>query len=280
MAGFNRWMVSVIALLAGGLAACGDGAEPWMVSVDAGSDSTRAEITLIVGDTEKVFETALPWNDRIELPDGGFTLVLRVRSLDGEKVGCGIGNMTSYFLGLDEVVGLDRLPSSVRYVRAAFADRANVHICEGDITTRDTVAQLAGHRLDTVMCLNVLEHIERDQVALVNMRALLRPGGSLILVVPAHRWLYGSMDAAIGHLRRYTRRSMAELLAAAGLTPVRLQYVNAIGALGWLVAGRVLHCEAPSPSLLRRFNALVPPLRWIESKISPPFGISLLVIAQ
>ena len=93
MADINRWMVSVVALLAGGLAACGDGAEPWMVSVDAGSDSTRAEITLIVGDTEKVFETALPWNDRIELPDGGFTLVLRVRSLDGEKVGCGIGNL-------------------------------------------------------------------------------------------------------------------------------------------------------------------------------------------
>ncbi|MBK9096145.1 MAG: methyltransferase [Anaerolineae bacterium] len=66
----------------------------------------------------------------------------------------------------------------VRYATcAAFADRPNVHICEGDITTRDTVAQLAGHRLDTVMCLNVLEHIEDHQTALRHMAELLTPGG-------------------------------------------------------------------------------------------------------
>lgn len=195
------------------------------------------------------------------------------------EVGCGWGNLALQLApSAERWQAIDVDPESIEQLAALHLGSglaaARIDICD------PAVLALRDQGFDTVLSLNVLEHIERDQVALVNMRALLRPGGSLILVVPAHRWLYGSMDAAIGHLRRYTRRSMAELLAAADLTPVRLQYVNAIGALGWLVAGRVLHCEAPPPSLLRRFNALVPPLRWIESKISPPVGISLLVIAQ
>ena len=200
------------------------------------------------------------------------------------EVGCGIGNMTSYFLGLDEVVGLDRLPSSVRYVRAAFADRPNVHICEGDITTRDTVAQLAGHRLDTVMCLNVLEHIEDHQTALRHMAELLTPGGRLLLFVPAGAYMHGTLDSALGHFRRYDRGQLRSLVTATGLDVLRLSYLNIAGIPGWWLNSRVLKRDILPHGQLKLFNLLAPLFigaeRLLRRVWDVPLGQSLLCIAQ
>lgn len=200
------------------------------------------------------------------------------------EVGCGIGNMTGYFLHLDEVVGLDRLPSSVRHVRAEFADHANVHIYEGDITARETVAQLAGHRLDTVMCLNVLEHIEDHQTALRHMAELLTPGGRLLLFVPAGAYMHGTLDSALGHFRRYDRGQLRSLVAAAGLDILRLSYLNIAGIPGWWLNSRVLKRDILPHGQLKLFNLLAPLFigaeRLLRRVWDAPLGQSLLCIAQ
>jgi len=200
------------------------------------------------------------------------------------EVGCGIGNMTSYFLGLDEVVGLDRLPSSVRFVRAEFAHRPNVHIYEGDITTRATVAELKPHRLDTVMCLNVLEHIEEHQVALHHMAELLQPGGRLLLFVPAGSYMAGTLDTALGHFRRYDRDQLGKLVAATGLQIIRLGYLNIAGIPGWWLNSRVLKRDLLPHDQLKLFNLLAPAFiageRLLRRVWDIPLGQSLLCIAQ
>ncbi len=200
------------------------------------------------------------------------------------EVGCGIGNMTSFFLHLETVVGLDRLPSSVRHVQKAFADHPNVHIVEGDITTRATVAQLAPFRVDTVMCLNVLEHIENHQVALQHMAELLEPGGRLLLFVPAGAYMAGTLDAALGHYRRYERAQLSALVTGTGLQILRLGYLNIAGIPGWWLNSRVLKRDLLPHDQLKLFNLLAPFFiaceRLLRRVWDAPFGQSLLCIAQ
>jgi len=130
-----------------------------------------------------------------------------------------------------------------------------------------------------VISLNVLEHIEQGQVALGNMVRLLPGGGNLVTIVPAHRFLYGTMDSSIGHFRRYTKAMMRERLLPLGARIKREFYVNVVGALGWWFAGQVLRRTTPSKGQMSLFNRLVPFLAFGERWLRPPFGLSLVTVA-
>jgi SAM-dependent methyltransferase len=195
------------------------------------------------------------------------------------EVGCGHGNLTQHLLDRDLVVAIDVEPSSVEIVRAKFRGCHNVLAYTHDICD-EAVQALAAHAIDTVVSLNVLEHIEDDTLALVNMGRILLPGGTLVLIVPAFGWLYGTMDAAIGHFRRYTKMSIVAKLKQAGFAVSPLYYMNALGALGWFVNGRVLRQEVPPSGQLRWFNRLVPLVATVERLLRPPLGISLVSIAS
>ncbi len=191
------------------------------------------------------------------------------------EVGCGLGNFARYLTDRRLYVGTDVAPESVDSLNATFGGRDNVRACTADVTD-PAFLDLARLDLDTVFSLNVFEHIEDDRAAARNAAAVLRPGGALILVVPAHDWLYGTMDASIGHYRRYDKARMAALLGEAGLTVVRLKYINALGAVGWFVNGRIRRQTTPPAGQLRLFNVLTPWLSRLERRFPPPFGISLL----
>src|ERR1044072_596270 len=121
------------------------------------------------------------------------------------EIGAGIGNMSAFLIDRDRVVLTDTEPYYLERLRARYRDLPHV-----------AVARLASERLDTVVCLNVLEHIADDRASLVAMRDLLVPRGRLILLVPSLRVLYGSLDQALGHFRRYVPRELATKLAEAG----------------------------------------------------------------
>lgn len=200
------------------------------------------------------------------------------------EVGCGIGNMTRHLLGAQRVIALDRLPGSVALVAETFADMPHVHTCLGDITAPSTVEQLVPYTIDTVVCLNVLEHIERDDVALRHMFRLLQPGGHLLLFVPAGTYMYGTLDRALGHYRRYARTDLAARVAQAGFRPQRVSYLNLAGIPGWWLNSRVLHRQLLPTGQLRLFNRLAPLLIWTERALrrvwDVPAGQSLLCIAH
>jgi hypothetical protein len=108
----------------------------------------------------------------------------------------------------------------------------------------------------------------------------LQPGGAFILIVPAHPWLYGPMDSSIGHYRRYTKKMARQKLERAGFQVESQKYVNIVGALGWLVNGRIFRCRVPSRRQLRLLNGIIPICRGIERHCPAPFGVSLLSIAR
>jgi SAM-dependent methyltransferase len=195
------------------------------------------------------------------------------------EVGCGLGNLTRHLLERELVVGIDLSADSVTRVSARFSARPNVRAVTYDITD-PSVLGLARFGFDTAISLNVLEHIEDDLLALRHMQQLLCPGGRLIAIVPAHGWLYGSMDRSIGHYRRYTREDLAHKMRAAGFHIEVQKYLNALGTLGWFVNGRVLKQQVPPKGQLRLFNLVVPFARAVECLVPLPFGLSLLSVAR
>jgi SAM-dependent methyltransferase len=131
--------------------------------------------------------------------------------------------------------------------------------------------------LDTVLALNVIEHIEEDVAAMRSMREMLVPGGRAIVLVPALPWLYGSLDRELGHARRYTRRALARHMEQAGLRVEHLSYFNLVGTLGWFLNARIRRVPRIPLDQLRIFDTLVPVLR-LEDAIPLPLGQSLIAV--
>jgi SAM-dependent methyltransferase len=132
---------------------------------------------------------------------------------------------------------------------------------------------------DLVVCQNVLEHIEDDAAATAQMAEALRPGGALFLLVPAHPRLYGSLDRAYGHHRRYTPARLRRLVVQAGLELTDLYRFNALGIAGWWVSSLRGSAEIGERSLTA-YEQLVRVWRPIERRIRLPWGLSLIARAR
>lgn len=132
--------------------------------------------------------------------------------------------------------------------------------------------------VDSVICFNVLEHIADDRAALTTMIRCLKPGGQLMLLAPAHRFLFGETDRAVDHWRRYNARGLSRLLTDLGLQVLQLQYVNPLGAAGWFVSSRLLRRRMLSPRSLRVYEHFVPAIRHFD-RLRFPVGLSLWVRA-
>lgn len=195
------------------------------------------------------------------------------------EIGCGLGNFARYLVNRELYVGTETSPQSVTHVCKLYAAYPNVQVFEADATS-DPFAAFACFDVDTVFSLNVFEHIEDHEAALRNAAHVLRPSGHLILVVPAHAWLYGTIDRAIGHYRRYDKQMMADLFQQVGLDTVTQKYINTLGALGWWANGRVRKQDTPPSGQLRLFNLVVPAVKRLERALPVPFGISLLAVAR
>ena len=102
---------------------------------------------------------------------------------------------------------------------------------------------------------------------------------TLVLVVPALKPLYGSIDRAIGHFRRYTRADLLAKLDAAGLEVETVRYFNAVGVPGWFVNTRLLRRRSV-PGVQARINDWLVPLLRLEQRVGLPFGMSLLVVGR
>jgi SAM-dependent methyltransferase len=194
------------------------------------------------------------------------------RTLD---VGAGLGTFaTRASADGVEVVALEP--------EAELADRLE-RIVAGDPNVRVLRAAVEelheGESFDSAMCFNVLEHLPDDVPALRALHDNLRPGGSLLVLVPSHPSLYGPYDASVGHVRRYTARALRTRLDDAGFEIVTLRRVNPIGAIGWFVRVRLLRqSEWPSRSF-RLFDRLTPVLRPLD-RVPLPLGLSLWAVAR
>ena len=197
------------------------------------------------------------------------------------EVGAGVGNITKYLLGKPAVIATDVSESYVRELRIKFSHVPNVQVELLDLvkdSSVDHVFNVAG-RVDTILSMNVLEHIKDDVAAVQNMFKLLAPGGRLMLLVPAHPWCFTAIDENLGHFRRYNRSGLSRLIKEAGFKVRKARYLNWLGALGWWVNGKLLRRKLIPSRQLRGFDKLIW-LLYLEKFVPPPFGLSLLIIAE
>ena len=185
--------------------------------------------------------------------------------------------MSAFLVDRERVVLTDTEPYYLGRLRERFAGRPHVSVAE--LRLPAVSPGLLAERLDTVVCLNVLEHIEDDRASLRTMHQLLQPGGRLVLLVPSLRALYGTLDDALGHFRRYVPDELSEKLGAAGFHLRHLEYFNLAGVPGWWLAGRVLHRRLIPTGALRWYEALVPLFR-LERLLPWRIGQSLIAIGE
>ena len=193
------------------------------------------------------------------------------------EIGSGIGNLSAFLVDRDRLVLTDTREEYLSRLRERFSGQANISVAR--LYLPDDDRAVAGQRFDTIICLNVLEHIDDDISALHAIRRLLAPSGRLVLLVPALPALYGTIDRALGHHRRYKRGGLAELLAATGFKPAHIEYFNIAGIPGWWFAGRILRRELIPGGSLKLYDALVPLFR-LERFIPWRVGQSLIAIGE
>ncbi len=134
---------------------------------------------------------------------------------------------------------------------------------------------------DSLIAVNVLEHVERDDDVLRQAWDIARPGGTLLLFVPALPEIFGSLDTAFEHFRRYTKESLRRSLETAGWHIESLGYMNMPGILPWFVAGRMLHRTSITGREARLYDRfIVPVTAAIEDRVKAPIGQSLIAIAR
>ena len=195
------------------------------------------------------------------------------------EVGCGHGNLTEHLLSRADVVATDLDEVALSRVRSAMGGYDHLEIHRWDL--REPLPPLgAGPPIDTIVCLNVLEHIAEEQQALENARRILEPQrGRLCLLVPAHPSLFSPLDVKLGHQRRYTKRSLAEALRRAGFSVESVSWFNLLGLPGWWLNGKVLRRDRLPPFQLAVYDALSRVALPAERLIGPPLGLSLIAIA-
>lgn len=198
--------------------------------------------------------------------------------------GCGVGN---FFGGVADRIefglGIDLSPVNIAEARERFADQPHLRFVQADLD--EQADALRAERFDTVVCLDVLEHIEDDLSLLKRLAQIVEPGGHVLIKVPACPWLFGSVDIASDHYRRYNRPMLRQLARCAGLEIKRLRYMNLSGVGPYFVKSRVLRSKVNfsrtfTPAQLDRIRRVMPWLRRLDRLTGPPVGQSLLLVGQ
>jgi len=199
------------------------------------------------------------------------------------EIGAGFGNLTRHLREdgkRDLVIASDLDPVAVEYMKGTFRGDRSVRVASYRFPLDEGArAELQREGLDTIVCCNVLEHIEDDEGTLADMRTVLAPGGRLVLLVPALARLYGTLDEHLHHFRRYEKAELERKLDAAGFRVEECRFLNRPGVFGWYVNGKILRRRVLPKGQLQAFKLLLPLLKREETN-PPSFGMSLLAIAR
>jgi SAM-dependent methyltransferase len=212
----------------------------------------------------------LSWLTRILRPHLGDTVL---------EVGAGLGSLTGRLMGRRlEYVAAERDPLYVHALRNRFLRTPNVCVRPLDPAVPAQFEELR-ESFDTVLCVNVLEYLEDPAATVAAIYGTLKPGGSLLVLVPQNPMLYCRIDRTLGHVRRFRASDLAGMIEKAGFRMERMYQLNKFGTLAWLVYGGLLRRNRISKVTLKLFDKSVWFWRRVD-RILPWRGLSMIAVAR
>jgi glycosyltransferase involved in cell wall biosynthesis len=194
------------------------------------------------------------------------------------EIGSGTGNLTRQLVPRDVYVASDVNPLYLKTLDNLTADRPYLTARYTDVTDLASYPTVEGG-FDTVVCLNVVEHVEDDVTALRNIRAVLADGGRAVVLVPYGPWNFGTLDEVLGHKRRYTEGELRRAAAEAGLEVTRMLRFNRMSSLPWWWSGRVMRNRSFSLLQMKMVNLLTPLMRAVDGWLPLP-PMSLIAVME
>jgi glycosyltransferase involved in cell wall biosynthesis len=201
----------------------------------------------------------------------------------GEKIleiGSGIGNISKFLLSPNKnLILTDINKSYFEYLQHRFIGNPKVKIVPLDILSHN-LSDILPFKIDTIVCISVLEHIENDNLALDNIYKILEQNGRLIIIVPALKALYGSIDQKLGHFRRYDKNDLIKKLESKNFRVEKIWYHNFISTIGWFLNGRILKTKIISSFQVLLIDKFIPFFAKVENIVKIPFGVNIIAICK
>jgi len=190
------------------------------------------------------------------------------------EVGCGTGNIIQYLKDKD-VLGVDIDPAYLSIAREKFKNKKNINFKLFNLDKG--LKTFKKFKPDTIVCINVLEHIEKDEKFIKECESVLSPGGRLILFVPAMPSIFGEMDKTYGHFRRYTKSEVIQKLGSS-FKVQNGEYLNIFGVFGWWLNGKVLKRKIIPSIQISLYDKVFSYFFLLENLIPKPFGLSVFAV--
>lgn len=201
-------------------------------------------------------------------------------------VGAGVGNLTKFLLDRCElVIGVDIFEHQIDIMKKRFQKYSNFDAKFINILD-DDVDELRQYKFDTIVCINVLEHLKDDKAAIMRMKSLLVSKGRLIILVPAGKALYSHLDKNVGHYRRYNRGELKRLAAKCKMRVIENKYFNFCGIFPYYFKGKFSKDYGGSFSSdlngvnSKFYNYMAAFLEPVEKRIKPVIGLSEIIILE
>jgi len=194
------------------------------------------------------------------------------------EIGSGVGNITKHLIPRAEYVASDVNPLHLTALTALTDDRPYLRTTHCDVADANTFPSTP-QGFDTVVCLNVIEHVEDDHAALSNIKSVLADRGRAIILVPQGQWNFGTLDEALEHKRRYSKATLTKLAEDCGFNVVNLIELNGIGTLAWYLNGKILRRRTFGFLQIWALNVLTPLFRVVDTFIPLP-SLSLIAVME
>jgi glycosyltransferase involved in cell wall biosynthesis len=193
------------------------------------------------------------------------------------EIGAGTGNLTAHLIPRVLYWATDINPLYLMYLENVGRNRPYMKVGFTDAEKVATYPE--DQKFDTVICLNVVEHLADDRGAMLNIRSALGAGGRAIILVPCGPSLYGTLDEVLGHQRRYTRESLKALVLDANFELDKMLEFNRVGVIAWWLNGRLLRRRTFGLWQIRALNVMTPVFRAFD-KVLPLPPLSLIAVIR
>jgi SAM-dependent methyltransferase len=195
-------------------------------------------------------------------------------------MGAGTGNFSNLLLEAyvtEQLVAFEPSANMYPLLEERLGIRDNVETVNGGLSSEYFNSDKS---FDSILYVNVLEHIEDDGEELSNARMALKSGGHLLLFIPALSFLYSELDRLLGHFRRYGKRGLIELVQSAGFEVVKVKYFDCMGIVPWYLTYVLLKRTISRNDVIYYDRLVVPVMRRIERLIPPPIGKNILLVGR